>query len=406
MSGNKSINIVIVNDFDYIEGGASKIAISTANMLADAGFHVIFFSGTDSDHCDLNENVTKVTAGQIEAIKRKNKIAGALSNIYNFKSKKAFKKLLKELDRKDTVIHFHGWTKILSSSVFDAAFGMGFRTILTAHECFSACPNGVFYDFRKDEICPYRGLSAKCLFCNCDYRSYPYKVLRFIRMFVQRKIVRLNKRIDRVLTVSDMNESIIRPYFDERVSFVRLNNPSEYIREEKISKKEDHYLYVGRTEKSKGILDFCEAISRLKLKGLVIGSGELLDHCMEHYSDSDIRFIGWQDKDVINEELRKAKALIYPSLAYESFGLSILDSLFLGTPVICSDVCGGKDLIKDGVNGYVYKDLADLLEKISLLESGKLQYREAREEDFAPYSRDHYEKRLIAQYYDVLKMRS
>ena len=398
------MNIVIVNDFDYIEGGASKIAITTANMLADSGFHVIFFSGTDSDHCDLNENVSKATAGQIEAIKRKNKIAGALSNIYNFRSKKAFKELLKDFDRENTVIHFHGWTKILSSSVFDVAFKMGFRTILTAHECFSACPNGVFYNFKKDEICPYRGLSVKCLFCNCDYRSYPYKVLRFIRMFVQRKIVRLNKRIDRVLTVSDMNESIIRPYFDERVSFVRVNNPSEYIREEKVSEKEDHYLYVGRTEKSKGILDFCEAISRLKLKGLVIGSGELLDHCMERYSGSDIRFIGWQDKDVINEELRKAKALIYPSLAYESFGLSILDSLILGTPVICSSVCGGKDLISDGINGYVYKDYEDLIEKIGLFESGGVRFSGLKEEDYDHYSVEHYKKEMIVQYHDVLKM--
>ena len=29
-------NIVIINDFDYIQGGASKVAIQTANMLVES----------------------------------------------------------------------------------------------------------------------------------------------------------------------------------------------------------------------------------------------------------------------------------------------------------------------------------------------------------------------------------
>ena len=39
-------NVVIVNDFNYIQGGASKVAIDTANLLVEKNIKVYFFSGT------------------------------------------------------------------------------------------------------------------------------------------------------------------------------------------------------------------------------------------------------------------------------------------------------------------------------------------------------------------------
>ena len=34
-------NIVIVNDFDYVNGGAAKVAVNTAEILANKGMDVI-----------------------------------------------------------------------------------------------------------------------------------------------------------------------------------------------------------------------------------------------------------------------------------------------------------------------------------------------------------------------------
>ena len=35
--------VIVVNDFNYIQGGASKVAIDTANVLKKEGMRVIFF---------------------------------------------------------------------------------------------------------------------------------------------------------------------------------------------------------------------------------------------------------------------------------------------------------------------------------------------------------------------------
>ena len=36
-------NVVIINDFNYVQGGASKIAIETARILKNEGLNVYFF---------------------------------------------------------------------------------------------------------------------------------------------------------------------------------------------------------------------------------------------------------------------------------------------------------------------------------------------------------------------------
>lgn len=119
MTKLKIKNIIIVNDFDYTQGGASKVAIDTANLLSESNesLNVYFFSGSHSDSSNLNDKIIKVCTNQGEALKDKNKIRGFLNGIYNFKAKGELKELLKSLDKNNTIIHVHGWTKCLSSSV-------------------------------------------------------------------------------------------------------------------------------------------------------------------------------------------------------------------------------------------------------------------------------------------------
>lgn len=39
----QDVPIIIVNDFGYVEGGASAVAVKTALVLASAGRKVVFF---------------------------------------------------------------------------------------------------------------------------------------------------------------------------------------------------------------------------------------------------------------------------------------------------------------------------------------------------------------------------
>ena len=157
--------VVVVNDFNYIQGGASKVAIDTARLLLKENIKVYFFSAVNKPEENI-EGIEYISTNQNEALKEKNKIKGALNGIYNFKARKEFKSLLKTLDNETTIIHVHGWTKALSSSVFDIAFKMKFKVVLTLHDYFTACPNGGYFNYKKNEICHLKPLSMKCIKCN------------------------------------------------------------------------------------------------------------------------------------------------------------------------------------------------------------------------------------------------
>ena len=43
MDDRKIKNVVIVNDFNYVQGGASKVAIDTAKILKEQGIKFSFF---------------------------------------------------------------------------------------------------------------------------------------------------------------------------------------------------------------------------------------------------------------------------------------------------------------------------------------------------------------------------
>jgi len=57
--------------------------------------------------------------------------------------------------------------------------------------------------------------------------------------------------------------------------------------------------------------------------------------------------------------------MVVPS-RHETFSMAALEAMALGKPVIMSDVGGARELVKHGVNGYLYrngdiKSLADLV---------------------------------------------
>ena len=110
--------IIVVYDQAYISGGAAKIAISTAVALKKQGYRVIFFSALDPIDKSLIQNgVEVICAGGEHIGKTKNPMA-LLRGIWNKSAEKQFEVLLQSLDCETTVVHVHGWTKCLSSSIF------------------------------------------------------------------------------------------------------------------------------------------------------------------------------------------------------------------------------------------------------------------------------------------------
>ena len=390
---NEIENVLIINDFDYIQGGASKVAIQTANLLSNKGYNVIFFCGDSRDNNELNKNIKVFSTNQGEALKNKNKIAGFINGIYNFKAKKMLIKILNNLDANKTIIHIHGWTKCLSSSVIDVCFKKKFKTIITLHDYFSACPNGGYFNYKKNQICQLKPLSIKCVKCNCDSRNYFFKIYRVIRQIVQNNFVKLNKKIQYAVVISDFSYSILKETLNDNIKIKKINNPIDLPKNESHVDfhKNNYFLYVGRLSKEKGVERFCEAITNLNLKGIVVGDGSEKDYLENKYKN--IEFTGWKNSNEVKEYIKNAKCLIFPSKWYETAGLTVLEAQVEGIPVIVSKECAGSEFVTIGKTGYIFENKKELEKYISIIDD--LNFIP---DDYSIYSEEKYIKSLIEFY--------
>ncbi len=363
-------NIIIVNDFNYIQGGASKVAIDTAKLLQNEKLNVYFFSAVNNKESEI-DGITYVTTNQKEALKEKNKLKGIVNGIYNLKAKKTLKDLLMKLDKSETIIHVHGWTKALSSSIFDIAFKLDFRVVLTLHDYFTACPNGGYFNYNSNNICKLKPLSWKCIKCNCDSRNYAFKLYRVIRQFIQNKIVKVPQKIKYVIGISNLNIEILKKTLNPQITIKKINNPIDYEGEDikSDSSKNKYYLYVGRVTKEKGVEEFCKAITEAGVRGIVVGEGSERTKLEERYSN--IEFTGWKNKDDVKKYMKHSRGLVFPSLWYEGAPLTPLEAMSYGIPCIINEKCAAKEYIVNN-NGYLYEKHEELVEDLKKLQNDEI----------------------------------
>ncbi|WP_040373711.1 glycosyltransferase family 4 protein [Peribacillus psychrosaccharolyticus] len=120
------------------------------------------------------------------------------------------------------------------------------------------------------------------------------------------------------------------------------------------SRKKLNIIFVGRVTQKKGAFYLFEAIRMMDLKLFTFKFAGSYDENSKYYKDfRDIcTFVGHVTKEEIINLYRESDILVFPSLA-DGFGLSVLEALSFGIPVICSDNAGASDLIINGYNGYV-----------------------------------------------------
>lgn len=389
-------NVIIINDFNYIQGGASKVAIDTAKILKDKKINVLFFSAVNKIEDNI-EGIQYISTNQNESLKEKNILKGMMNGLYNIKAKKELKKILEKFDKKDTIVHVHGWTKALSSSIFDIAFKMKFKVVLTLHDYFTACPNGGYYNYKKNEICEKKPLSWKCIRCNCDSRNYCFKLYRVIRQFIQNKVVKLNQKLKFAIGISDLSVDVLKPTLNANICLKKIYNPIKFDKnEKKVNWNENEtYLYVGRISKEKGVDIFCKVITELGLKGIAVGDGSEKERLEKEYPN--IEFTGWKSSNEVTNYIRKSKCLIFPSLWYEGAPLTPLESMSYGVPCLVSENCAGREYCRKNN----FKDYNELKEKINQINSFK--FSESDFEILNKFKIDNYSKDLIEFYNYIIE---
>lgn len=226
---------------------------------------------------------------------------------------------------------------------------------------------------------------------DCAFVDHPEAFSRLFAAWYGWLIPRLARRARRVITVSKFSAerlAMVCKLPPERIDVV-YNGVGAHMRpaapetiadvRRRLSLPERYVLSLGSLEPRKNLRRLLEAWSRLKRRdvGLVLAGGE---SSVFRSAGIDVLPVGVQLAGYVADAdlpalYSGAEAFVYPSL-YEGFGLTVLEAMACGAPVVCSgttalpEVTGDAAIAVDPMN---IDDIADGIER--LLSDGPLRER-------------------------------
>lgn len=171
----------------------------------------------------------------------------------------------------------------------------------------------------------------------------------------------------RIVVVPLGVEASFRPLPPEEVKLFRQQHQR--------SPDEICLLNVGSTHQRKNIPTVLKVIKALKDRGMPVRLWRSGDKFManqiafiqEHNLDQDILDFGRADPNILIQLYNAADVLLAPSL-YEGFGLTVLEAMACGLPVITSNVSSLPEVVGDGAIQVEPMDVITITEKISYLQ--------------------------------------
>lgn len=143
---------------------------------------------------------------------------------------------------------------------------------------------------------------------------------------------------ERIRTYYRRDADVVAPFVDE--AFLRVPLGAE---------RDDHHLIVSALVPYKRI-DLAMAAGR---KLVIIGDGPLLDE-LRRRRPPNVELLGSVQRDRIVEQLARARSLILPGI--EDFGITPLEAMAVGTPVVALRGGGVLDTVVPGRTGIFFDD--------------------------------------------------
>ncbi len=164
-------------------------------------------------------------------------------------------------------------------------------------------------------------------------------------------------RVDQFVAISKVVQSRIKKYYrkDSIVIYPPVNDLSKISPETKptVSGNQDFYLIVSRLHKYKNIDIAIEAFNKLAHPLVIIGDGPDRRR-LEAMAGSKVTFLGEQDDSTLAGYYSACKAFVMPQ--EEDFGITPVEAMFFGKPVLALRRGGALETVLEGVTGEFFDD--------------------------------------------------
>ncbi|MHC8948910.1 glycosyltransferase family 4 protein [Sphingobacterium hungaricum] len=167
---------------------------------------------------------------------------------------------------------------------------------------------------------------------------------------------------------------------------------------------QDYLLYYGRIHPDKGTKEAVEIArslnKRLILAGIIQDENYYKQTVEPYLKEGEIDYIGSVGQDKRNELLANASCLLHPIHFSEPFGLSVVEAMACGTPVVAFAKGSMPELIDDAVDGFLVHTVDEAIERIKEIDS--IDRRNCRQKVENKFSKESMCQNYLAVYQKIL----
>ena len=254
------------------------------------------------------------------------------------------------------VAHCHNLMPLISPAAYYACKAEGVPVVQTLHNFRLRCPAGTL--FRNGAVCNHcNGGFGKAVLRGC-YRDSRVQTAAVATMLsTHRAMGTFDRQVDAysvpsrfcqeqvVASGAPAGKIALRPNF-------LLHDPGAR------GSRENYAVFVGRLCAEKGVRQLLQAWRRLPgIPLLIVGDGPLRSEAEQFVTQNgmqQVRFAGALPPQQTQARIRAARFLVFPSIAYETFGMTVLEAAACGVATLASRLGAIPELVEEDKTGLLY----------------------------------------------------
>jgi glycosyltransferase involved in cell wall biosynthesis len=133
---------------------------------------------------------------------------------------------------------------------------------------------------------------------------------------------------------------------------------------------DDYLLFAGRIVPEKGVKEAIQVAQATDQRLLIIGpvyDGEqdYFDQYIKPHLNEKILYLGFVEREQVVRYYQKAKALLMPIQWEEPFGLTMIEAMACGTPVLAMRRGSVEEVVDNGKTGYIVDSITEMSDAVA-----------------------------------------
>lgn len=362
------------------KGGAPEVIRREAAMLGNAGHDVTLFSVDSEDHVNTSQ------------------LKQASAIIWNREVQRRLGELV-DRNRPD-VAHLHTPFPFMSPSVVETLHRRSIPVVMTSHSFRIPCVGTTLErNGEPCELCVGTSLRLPAVKYGCYQNSKAKSVVAAAASALAKQRHVFDGQVSLHLALTPWGKDIL---IRDGIPASNVSVHPNFVPEPDVEPRNDRngFLYVGRLVPEKGVGTLVNAWNLLggDAPALhIVGNGPMREHLENQSTSGNVTFHGSVENREALQMMAETEALIFPSLWREGIGVSWIEALAMGTPVIYSNPGNFSELLDSHNAGMAFDvgnpealaaavekfGAASVTERSAMADNGRSAYRSEYSESAA-----------------------